>query len=267
MSPIPSPPVDLPLNGTGQWVLTLVTTGAAVVFVLLTVRECRRRGSAAPGLLLGSGALCLFLEPVYDDQFHIWFHDQGHMWRTYTAYGMPQPVCVPITYAWCYGGLALLVWRRLADGGGRAEVLRTAGGLLAVFTGFELIGINLGVYTYYGAHPLRLLGLPLWVEVPNTVVTVVAGVAFARLEPLIGGLGRLSLLAVVPSAFAMVSFGATFPTLVTISRADPPPALVYLATAASFALAAAMLHLALQAVPARAGVDQRWGSRPSSART
>jgi hypothetical protein len=238
-------------------VLTLVTTTVAVAFVFLGVRECRRRRSTAPAWLLGSGAVCLFLEPVYDDQFHIWFHDQGHMWRTYTAYGMPQPVWVPITYAWCYGGLAMLVWRRLADGGGRREVLRMAGGLLAVFTAFELIGINLGVYTYYGAQPLRLMGLPLWVEVPNTVLTVVAAVAFARLEPMVHGLGRLCLLAVVPGAFAAVSFGAAFPTLVTISRTDPSPAVVYLSTAASFALAAAMLHLALQTVPADEGLGER----------
>ncbi|HTK65807.1 MAG TPA: hypothetical protein VL595_25720 [Pseudonocardia sp.] len=248
----PIPPVDQPLDLTGQTVLTAATSVVALGFALFTLRLCLRRRTWAPALLLASGVLCLVLEPVYDDQFHIWFHDRGQMWGTYSAYGMTQPVWVPITYAWCYGGLALLVWRRLMDGMTRAGLLRMTGMLWAIFTVFELVGINLGVYTYFGDHPLRLFGLPIWVEIPNTVLTVVAAVAFARLEPLLHGIGRASLLAVVPAAFAMLSFGAAFPTLVVISEVGRPTALVYGATIVSLALAVAMLHLAVQAVPADA---------------
>ena len=50
----------------------------------------------------------------------------------------------------------------------------------------------------------------------------------------------------------MLSFGAAFPTLVVISEAGRPTALVYAATVVSLALSAAILHLALQAVPATA---------------
>jgi hypothetical protein len=231
-------------------VLTAATSVVALGFVLFALRMCRRRRTWAPALLMASGVLCLVLEPVYDDQFHIWFYDRGEMWGTYSAYGMTQPVWVPITYAWCYGGLALLVWRRVVDGITRAGLLRMTGMLWAIFTVFEMIGINLGVYTYFGEHPFRMFGLPIWVEIPNTVVTVVAGVAFARLEPVLRGVGRASLLAVVPAAFAMLSFGAAFPTLVTISEVGRPTTLVYAATVVSLALALAMLHLAVQAVPA-----------------
>jgi len=252
----PSPPVDQPLDLTGQTVLTVATSVVALGFVLFAARLCLRRRSPAPAVLLASGMLCLVLEPVYDDQFHIWFHDRGQMWGTYSAYGMTQPVWVPITYAWCYGGLALLVWRRLVDGMTRTGLLRMTGMLWAIFTAFELVGINLGVYTYFGDHPLRVYGLPVWVEIPNTVVTVVAAVAFARLEPVLHGIGRASLLAVVPAAFAMVSFGAAFPTLVAISEVGRPPELVYSATVLSLALSVAMLHLAVQAVPAELPVTQ-----------
>jgi hypothetical protein len=254
---IPQPPVGQPLSLTGQTVLTIATSLAALGFVLFTARLCLRRRTWAPAMLLASGMLCLVLEPVYDDQFHIWFHDGGRMWGTYSAYGMTQPVWVPITYAWCYGGLALLVWRRLVDGMTRTGLLWMTGVLWTIFTVFELVGINLGVYTYFGDHPFRVLGLPVWVEVPNTVLTVVAAVAFARLEPLLRGPERASLLAVVPAAFAMLSFGAAFPTLVVISEVGRSTVTVYAATAASIALAAAILHLAVQAVPAMAPTPQR----------
>ena len=254
---LPQPPVDQPLDPTGQTVLTIATSVVALGFVLFTVRLCRQRRTWAPALLMASGVLCLVLEPVYDDQFHIWFHDRGQMWGTYSAYGMTQPVWVPITYAWCYGGLALLVWRRLVTGMTRSGLLRMTGMLLAIFTVFELVGINLGVYTYFGDHPFRLFGLPIWVEIPNTVLTVVAAVAFARLEPVLRGFGRAALLAVVPAAFAMLSFGAAFPTLVVISEAGRPTALVYAATMISLALSVAMLHLAVQAVPTSAPTPDR----------
>jgi hypothetical protein len=247
---IPQPPVGLPLNLTGQTVLSAATSVVALGFVVYAAWLCLRRRTSAPALLLASGVLCLALEPVYDEQFHIWFHDGGAMWGTYSAYGMTQPVWVPITYAWCYGGQALLVWRRLADGMTRAGLLRMTGLLWAIFTVFELVGINLGVYTYFGDHPFRLFGLPIWVEIPNTVLTVVAAVAFARLEPVLRGAGRASLLAVVPAAFAMLSFGAAFPTLVVLSEVGRPAAVVYAATVVSVALSVAILHLAVQAVPA-----------------
>jgi hypothetical protein len=253
---IPLPPVEHPLDTTGQTLLTIATSVVALGFVLLTVRLCRRRHMWAPAWLMASGVLCLVLEPVYDDQFHIWFYDRGEMWGTYSAYGMTQPVWVPITYAWCYGGLALLVWRRVVDGCTRAALLRMTGMLWAIFTVFELVGINLGVYTYFGEHPFRVFGLPIWVEIPNTVLTVVAAVAFARLEPVLRGAGRASLLAVVPAAFAMLSFGAAFPTLVVISEVDRSTPLVYGATVLSLALAVAMLHLAVQAVPVVATATQ-----------
>jgi hypothetical protein len=246
---IPLPPSDHPLDTTGQTVLTAATAVVALGFALFALRMCRRHRSWAPALLMASGVLCLVLEPVYDDQFHIWFYDRAEMWGTYSAYGMTQPVWVPITYAWCYGGLALLVWRRVVDGCTRVQLLRMTGMLWAIFTVFELVGINLGVYTYFGEHPFRVLDLPIWVEIPNTVLTVVAAVAFARLEPALHGAGRAALLAVVPAAFAMVSFGAAFPTLVVISEVGRPAVVVYGATVLSLALAVAMLHLAVQAVP------------------
>lgn len=254
---IPAPPVDLPLNTTGQTVLTVLTSVVAIGFLGFTAAQCRRLRSGMPALITASGFVCFLLEPIYDDQFHIWFHDRGARWGLYQAYGMDQPVWVPITYLWCYGGLALLVWRRSRAGATREQVLRLAGTLLAVFLAFELIGINLGVYTYYGPQAFRVLGLPIWIEVPNTVLCVVAGVAFARLEPLTSGIGRLSSIAVVPAAFAMLSFGASFPALLTMSRTDASTPLVYVAAVVSVALALAVLHLALLAVPARPAAAER----------
>jgi hypothetical protein len=253
------PPVDLPLNTTGQTVLTVLTSLVAVGNLAFTAMLCRRYRTSMPALITLSGFACFLLEPVYDDQYHIWFHDGGQRWGLYQAYGMDQPVWVPITYLWCYGGLALLVWRRVRAGATAAQVRRFTLVLGAVFTTFELVGINLGVYTYYGPQAFQVFGLPIWIEVANTVLSVVAGVAFARLEPLVSGPGRISLVAVVPAAFAMLSFGSSFPALVTMSRPDPPVPLLWGAAAASVALALAILHLSLFAVPGEPDTEHEVG--------
>jgi hypothetical protein len=78
---------------------------------------------------------------------------------------------------------------------------------------------------------------------------------FARLEPLVSGPGRISLVAVVPAAFAMLSFGSSFPALVTMSRPDPPAPLLWGAAVASVALALAILHLSLFAVPGEPDIE------------
>src|SRR6266404_5057798 len=109
MHPAPMPPISHPLDTGSQAGFTIATAVVAVVALAMIVRTARRQRSLWPLAVLTSGILCLLMEPIYDNSFHIWFYggQGGHgMWKVYTAYGMGQPLWVPITYVWCYACLA-----------------------------------------------------------------------------------------------------------------------------------------------------------------
>jgi hypothetical protein len=251
---MPVPPVNHPLDTGGQLFLTVATTLAGVVALTLIARMVRRERTVWPVVVVASGILCLFLEPVYDQLFNIWFYDNGEVWEFYTAWGMAQPIWVPLTYLWCYGSLAIDTARRVDRGLTRGGAVKLAGVFLLIYVTFEVIGINLGVYTYFGPHPFRVANFPIWVSISNAVIGVVAGIAVARLRPLLPGRSVWALLPVVPAVFAMVSFGGSFPALVAMNMPDPPTALVWAAAVLSMALAAATLYLASLLLPSGARV-------------
>lgn len=257
MHSVPVPPVDQALDTTGQAVLTVVTALAAVVALTLIVRMAHRERTVWPIVTAFSGILCLGLEPLYDRLFNIWFYDAGDVWKAYTTYGMAQPVWVPITYLWCYGSLAVYAARRVDRGLTRRDALRLTGIFLAVYTAFEFVGINLGVYGYFGPHPFRVLDFPVWLSVANASIGLIAGIAIARLRPRLDGRQIWALLPVVPAVFAMVSFGGAFPALVAMNMPDAPAALVWAAAVASMALECSMLHLAALLLPAETRATRR----------
>ena len=242
------PPVGHELNVAGQVGMTIGTSIVAIGFYVFAVRLARRERSIWPIAVMLSSALRMLLEPIYDANFHVWFYDVGRIWGLYSSYGMTQPIWVPITYLWVYGGLALLICRHLIAGGSRRDMGRLTLVLFSVFTAFELIGINLGTYEYYGPHPFRVMGFPVWLSVMNTTVSVVAGVAVFRLLPVLRGAETWALLVVVPASFAMMEFTA-FPALVVINADGPPMWLVYASSVVAMAVCYLTQRLVLKAVP------------------
>lgn len=263
------PPVGHPLDTGSQAAFTIATAVVAVVALAVFAGTARRRSSVWPLAVLASGVLCLLLEPVYDNSFHVWFYGgQGGagLWKAYTAYGMAQPLWVPITYVWCYGGLALWAATRVDRGLTRRGAAKLALVFAGIYLTFELVGINLDVYTYFGRHPFRVLGFPVWVTVSNATIGVIAGILVARLRPMLPGPRVWALVPVIPAVFAMISFGGSFPALVALNMPNPPTALVWLAAIVSMALSGALLSLACLLLPSSLGAPAGVGSgTPDSA--
>jgi hypothetical protein len=251
MAPRPLPPIHQAVDTGGQWIMAVGTCLVLVAAVILTVRLARRLGSVWPIVILASAGLASLCEPLYDNAFNLWFYDGPKTWALYRAFGgNPQPFWVPVTYVWVYGAQALWVWNRLSRGASRQDITKLIVTLWAVFTGFELVGINLGTYTYYGQHPFRLADFPVWLSLANVAIVVLVGIAVWKLQPLLSGLRQASLLVVVPAMFCLVSFGTSFPTLVVISHTNSSPALMWAAGAFSMLLGVMIISLATLAVPA-----------------
>ncbi|HEY1968940.1 MAG TPA: hypothetical protein VGH89_13400 [Pseudonocardia sp.] len=246
---MPIPPVEVPVNLTGQWILTVgVICGLGVVLVA-AVRLGRRLGSWAPVTMVAGSLLAGFIEPIYCITMHLWYYRPGQ-WTMITALGNSQPVWSWLSYGAFYGGLSLLVWWRIEKGATRSDLLRLGGLLLLVGALTEIVCIKLGTYEYYGPHPFRVASFPLWIAVANASVGLVAGIIADRLRPLLPGPQVIAYLALVPGCMTMIQFGTGFLTLDAINTPNPPMWLLYGLAVVSMALAGALSWCALRLVPA-----------------
>jgi hypothetical protein len=222
---MPIPPVEVPVNLTGQWILTVgVICGLGVVLVA-AVRLGRRLGSWAPVTMVAGSLLAGFIEPIYCITMHLWYYRPGQ-WTMITALGNSQPVWSWLSYGAFYGVLLLV-------------------GALT-----EIVCIKLGTYEYYGPHPFRVASFPLWIAVANASVGLVAGIIADRLRPLLPGPQVIAYLALVPGCMTMIQFGTGFLTLDAINTPNPPMWLLYGLAVVSMALAGALSWCALRLVPA-----------------
>ncbi|HTK63395.1 MAG TPA: hypothetical protein VL595_13515 [Pseudonocardia sp.] len=263
---MPTPPVDVPVDPTGQLIMTVAVLCGLAAVAVGGLRMCRSRGSAAPMIMLGGSLLAGFIEPLYCNAFHLWYYSVGQ-WSMYSTMGISQPVWSWLSYCPFYGGLTLLVWARIDKGAARRDVGRMAALLVAIGIVTEIVCITLGTYEYYGPHPFRVLNFPLWIAVANAVVGMVSGILAARLGPLLPGPRVWAYVALVPATMTMVQFGTGFLALDAINATNPPTWLLYGTATISMALAATVAMAALRLVPARAragATDAGTGSGPAA---
>jgi hypothetical protein len=163
MRDLPVPPYDLALNTTMQTVATVVLWAGTIALLVYAYRLARQERSFFPLLLVLAVAVGSLIEPLYDIAYHLFWLDNGQQWTLFTAFGLPQPVWVMPAYVMVFALPALLLYRRLMAGAPVALAFKF--GLLLSFTTavFEIIAINIDLYTYYGEAPIRLFGYPLWI--------------------------------------------------------------------------------------------------------
>lgn len=262
---MPTPPSDVPVNTTGQLVMTVLTSCALVAVWFSGWRMSRSKGTPAPLILLAGSLLAGCIEPMYCTAFHLWYYVPGQ-WSIYTTMGQTQPIWSWMSYCPFYGGLALWVWNLVDSGATRQKIAKLGGVLVLVGIVTEIVCIGLGTYEYYGPHPFRVLGFPLWIAVGSAVIGLVSGILAARLRPLTSGPAVWAYLPLVPVTMTMVHFGTGFLALDAINAPNPPTWLLYISATATMALAATVAMAALKLVPSAAGASpEQQGSLAESA--
>jgi hypothetical protein len=254
--------VTQPVSTGGQLIMAVGTTAVMVLAVAWTVRLAARQRAVWPVVILVSGGFASLLEAIYDNAFNLWFYAGPEVFAGYDGFGIHVPWWVPVTYVWVYGAQAVWVATRIDGGASRRDILRYAALLWCVFTGFELVGTNLGTYGYFGEHPYRVAGFPIWVSVANTAIVVVAAVGITRLRPLLPGARTWAMIVLIPAAFALGTFAPSFPTLEIISHPAPNPLLMWVSATVSMLLGAVVCYLACLPLPATRTAPARDAARP-----
>jgi hypothetical protein len=248
---MPVPPYEVPVNTTGQLIMTVLVVAALVVAAFSAVRMSRRLSSWGPVATLTGSLIAGFIEPMYCVTMHLWYYTPGQ-WTMYSAFGQSQPIWSWLSYGAFYGGLTLIIWWRVEQGATASSIWRLAGMLVAIGIATEIVCIQLGTYEYYGAHPFRVASFPLWIAVANSAIGIVGGIIAARLRPVLTGHRAWAMVALVPAVMPAIQIGTNFLALDVISNAKPAPVLMYATAIVSMALSVTTVYIAIKSLPAHA---------------
>jgi hypothetical protein len=178
----------------GVFNLTLMAT----VFTVMLWIAWRTR-SVLPLFFLAGGALGGLVEPVFDGNIHVQFAEQGQPpnWFFYNV-GYPWYV---IPGNAMLGGPVYLMFRRFQQGISNNQLRLAFVGWWMFNNCWEVPGTHIGAYAYYGPHPFKFLGYPLWIGMMAGLGIPLAGfTVYAAAKVMNGPMLCLTTIVLIPIA-------------------------------------------------------------------
>ncbi|UAK40474.1 hypothetical protein K8O93_07160 [Gordonia bronchialis] len=212
---LPSPG-DFTASTTAEIVFFFIAGAAVVIFALpWAIRAALGRGYSmqrrnyVPLLALGSGLLCCLLEPMLDLLGHL--HWANGLVPAFTNFGITVPALIPLCYVAFLGLEAHFCYFVIRNGAHARHFVMLLGMGVVTDAVMETIGINLGIYEYYGVQPFELFNFPYWWGFINGASFVTIGAIFAYAVPRWDGTRKLWwLLLASPVGMMIAYFGTGF---------------------------------------------------------
>jgi hypothetical protein len=261
------PPLDHELNLTMQAILTDVSWALTAVLLVIAIWMGMRERTPFYALLVLGALVGAFAEPLYDVAMMLYFYSTPGMWTHFTAFDIPQPIWTHSGYVVLYAAPAIYITRQIArDTMTRQTLFFWAGITLLESAAFEMIGINGGLYTYWGPHVFRIFQYPLVIGVLEAAQVICFAIAASVLRDRHTSLWQLlGLFVLFPCTFFMANFGAGWPTIIAVHLKHTSTLAVTAATVVSIGLAVVLVRAAASFLPQQPAVDA--ASRPSRSGT
>jgi len=247
------PPVDHELNLTTQAVLTDLSWGLTAVLLVIAIRMGSRERTPFYALMVLGALIGAFAEPLYDVAMMLYFYSTPGMWTHFTAFDIPQPIWTHSGYVVLYTAPAIYIARQIARGMmTRRTLFVWAGITLLESAAFEIIGINGGLYSYWGPHVFRIFQYPLVIGVLEAAQVVCFAVSASQLRARCTGQWQLlGLFVLFPCTFFLANFGAGWPIIIAMHLAHTSTPVVAAATVLSICLALVLVRAAASFLPPR----------------
>ena len=249
---MPTAPIHHHLDLTGQNVLTYASWGLTVALFVVAIELGRReRGTPFYVLMVLAAIVAALAEPLYDVAFALYFYSTHGMQRTITAFGVPQPIWAYSGYAVLYAAPAIYICRRLHERTlTRRGMLPIVGVIFLMSCIFEVVGINIGTYTYWGPHVFRIFSYPVVIAVLETAQVVCFGLAASLLRERSQSVWALfGVFVIFPVTFFGANLGAGAPLIIALHAQHTTQLLITLATLVSIGFAAVLIRFAASFVP------------------
>jgi hypothetical protein len=121
---------------------------------------------------------------------------------------------------------------------------------------FEMVGINGGLYSYWGPHVFRIFQYPLVIGVLEAAQVICFAVAAAQLRARCTGQWQLlGLFVLFPCTFFMANFGAGWPTIIAVHLEHTSTPAITAATVVTLCFAVLLVRAAAALLPQRPAAD------------
>lgn len=253
------PPVDHELNLTMQAVLTSVSWGLTAVLLAIAIWLGVRERTPFYALIVLAAGVGAFAEPLYDVAMMLYFYSTPGMWTHFTAFDIPQPIWTHSGYVVLYAAPAMYIAHQISRGTmTRLKLFGLAGITLLESAVFEIVGINGGLYSYWGPHVFRIFEYPLVIGVLETAQVICFAIVASQLRARTASQWHLlGLLVLFPCTFFGANFGLGWPTIIAIHLENTSTSVVVAATVVSIGLAAVMIRMSGSFLPRVAAGDAR----------
>jgi hypothetical protein len=247
------PPVDHELNLTTQAILTDVSWGLTAVLLAIAIWMGVRERTPFYALMVSGALVGAFAEPLYDVAMMLYFYSTPGMWTHFTAFDIPQPIWTHSGYVVLYAAPAIYIAHQIGrDRMTRRTLFVWAGISLLESAAFEIVGINGGLYSYWGPHVFRIFQYPLVIGVLEAAQVICFAVAASQLRARCTGQWQLlGLFVLFPCTFFMVNFGAGWPTIIAVHLKHTSTAVVAAAAVLSICFAVVLVQAAASFLPPR----------------
>lgn len=199
-------PGSFSVSLTAEIVFFFIAGAAVVIFAVpWAAKAAIRSRNYIPIIVMVSGLICSLLEPMLDLLGHL--HWAENLVPAFTNFGLTVPALIPLCYVAFLGLEAYFCYFVIRNGAHARHFLMLLGMGIATDALMETIGINLGVYEYYGVQPFTLFNFPYWWGFINGASFVTIGAILAFAVPRLKGMQQLWLLLVAPFGMMVVYFG------------------------------------------------------------
>jgi hypothetical protein len=251
------PPIDHQLNLTTQAILTNLSWALTADLLIIAIWMGMRQRTPFYALLVLGALVGAFAEPLYDVAMMLYFYSTAGMRTHFTAFDIPQPIWTHSGYVVLYAAPAIYITHLIARGAmTRRRLFGWAGITLLESAAFEMVGINGGLYEYWGPHVFRIFHYPLLIGVLEAVQVISFAVAASVLRARSSAQWQLlGLLILFPCTFLGVNFGAGWPAIIAVHLKHSSTPLIVVATVVSIGLAGVVLRAAASFLPLQPAAD------------
>jgi hypothetical protein len=262
------PPVDHELNLTMQAILTDVSWGLTAALLVIAIWMGKRERTPFYALVVLAAGVGAFAEPLYDVAMMLYFYSTPGMWTHFTAFDIPQPIWTHSGYVVLYAAPAIYIARQIGHGTmTRRALFVWAGITLLESAAFEMVGINGGLYSYWGPHVFRIFQYPLVIGVLEAAQVICFAVAASQLRARSTGHWQLlGLFVLFPCTFLGANFGAGWPTIIALHLEHTSTPLIAAATVVSIGFAIVLVRVAAALLPQWSAGDAEDRAQPASSK-
>jgi hypothetical protein len=253
--PVPQVPdsvLNTPINATAQVTATAFWITMCAVVVVMLILDYRKHRSWVPTFMILGCGLGLSIEPFWDHSFQV-IHFVPGQWHTWTAFGIPQPLWIAACYLSGFAAYPLVLYRKVMRGDSAASFIPWVASTLIAYELVEIVMTGVGLYQYWGAHPLRIWNFPAYVSFGNWAGIIVTAVGAAAIDTYVRSprARAIGAMLMFPLCFIGVTFATQLPMLIVLNSQPTITALSYAAAIAAMVLGVAVAWLALRGLPFR----------------